>query len=63
QNLLVYRLANKTGIDRTLIQNVMSGKKFKVEDFKKIVNADYFTLKQLHILSETYCAELFGEQK
>ncbi len=64
QNLLVYRLANETGIDRTLIQNVMSGKKkFKVEDFKKIVNADYFTSKQLHILSEAYCAELFGEQK
>lgn len=64
QNLTVYQIAKETGIDRSFLQGVLSGKrKLPKKRFADIVNSNYFTVKQVHELCEKYFLERFGKDK
>lgn len=64
QNITIYQLAKETGIDRSFLQGVLNGtRKMPKKRFSDIVNANYFTVSQVHDLCEQYFYECFGNEK
>lgn len=62
QDMSVYKLANESGVNRTVIQNVMAGKKKLPQNgLFNIIDTDCFTTAQVHDLNEAYYTEKYGE--
>ena len=61
QDISVYKLANESGVNRTVIQNVMAGKKkLPQSGLFNIIDTDCFTIAQVHYLNEAYYTEKYG---
>ena len=64
QGVPIYQIAKETGINRTLIQNVISGKKkFPKGRLNALLNSTYFTAEQIKNLCEAFFKEEYDEEK
>lgn len=64
QGFSIYQIAKDTGIERSFLQNVLSGrKKLPQKRFDSIVNLSYFTTAQVRDLCDAYYLEKFGTEK
>lgn len=64
QNLTIYQISKQTGINRTMLQNVLSGsKKFPKKRLLSMLDSAYFTSEQIKNLSTAYFCEEHGEDK
>ena len=64
QGVPIYQIAKETGINRTLIQNVISGKKkFPKGRLNALLNSTYFTAEQIKSLCDAFFKEEYDEEK
>lgn len=64
QGVPVYQISKETGINRTLIQNVLSEKKkFPKGRLNTLLNSTYFTAEQIKNLCDAFFKEEYDENK
>lgn len=64
QNVTIYQISKQTEINRTMLQNVIAGrKKFPKKRLLDLLNSTYFTSEQIKNLSTAYLCEEHGEDK
>lgn len=63
-NYTIYQIAKETGIDRSFLQGVLTGKrKLPQKRFADIVNSSYFIPSQISSLCNAYYLEKLGQEK
>lgn len=64
QNVTIYQISKQTEINRTMLQNVLAGrKKFPKKRLLDLLNSTYFTSEQIKNLSTAYLCDEHGEDK